>query len=145
MGSKTEHRRFFTRLSSVRLAFRTLGKGLWSDGDYVASQWQPERRMIFQTLYESAQRGELILIDGGFCHWHLRRDKQITIREIISTRPGAGSEMLERLKLQPAQSIFAKCPIDLPANEWYKRRGFKLETTSTTRTGKELNHWRLNL
>ena len=101
--------------------------------------------MIFETLYESAQRGELLLIDGGFCHWHLRRDGQLTIREIISTRPGAGSEMLEQLKRQPAQSIFAKCPIDLDANSWYQRRGFVLERTETTRTSRELNHWRLSL
>jgi hypothetical protein len=101
--------------------------------------------MIFETLFESAQRNELLLIDGGFCHWHLRRDGQLTIREIISLRPGAGSEMLEQLKRQPAQSIFAKCPVDLEANGWYQRRGFVLERTETTRTGRELNHWRLIL
>jgi hypothetical protein len=101
--------------------------------------------MIFETLWESARRGELLLIDGGFCHWHLRRDGQLTIREIISTRPGAGSAMLAELKRQSAQSIFAKCPVDLDANEWYRKRGFTLETTETTRTGRKLNHWRLKL
>lgn len=101
--------------------------------------------MIFETLHESAQRGELLLIDGGFCHWHLRRDGQLTIREIISTRPGAGSEMLSQLKRQPAESIFAKCPVELAANEWYRRRGFSLEGQQTTRTGRELNLWRLRL
>lgn len=102
--------------------------------------------MIFETLYESAQRGELLLIDGGFCHWHLRRDGQLTIREIISTRPGAGSAMLDQLKVVTgAVSIFAKCPVDLMANDWYSRRGFTLETTETTKTGRKLNHWRLVL
>ena len=101
--------------------------------------------MIFETLYESARRGELLLIDGGFCHWHLRRDGQLTIREIISTKPGAGSVMLAELKRQTATSIFAKCPVDLPANDWYKRRGFDLERTETTRTGRELNHWRIQI
>lgn len=102
--------------------------------------------MIFETLYESAKRGELLLIDGGFCHWHLRRDKQLTIREIISTRPGAASEMLAMLKKTPgALSLFAKCPVDLVANNWYQRRGFDLEATETTRSGRELNHWRLHL
>jgi len=100
--------------------------------------------MIFETLYESARRGELILINGGFCHWHLRRDGQLTIREIISLRLGAGSEMLQMLLLQPAKSIFAKCPTDLvEANEWYKKKGFTLEATETTKTGREVNHWRL--
>jgi hypothetical protein len=99
--------------------------------------------MIFETLYESAKRGELLLINGGFCHWHLRRDGQLTIREIISTRPGAGSEMLEYLKSQSATSIFAKCPADLAANGWYAKRGFTLEATETTKSERKLNHWRL--
>lgn len=29
--------------------------------------------MIFEALFESAERGELILVDGGFCHWHSGR------------------------------------------------------------------------
>lgn len=101
--------------------------------------------MIFETLHESAKRDELLLIDGGFCHWHLRRDGQLTIREIISTRPGAGSEMLAILRMKPAQSIFAKCPADLLANSWYERRGFVLEGIETTRSGRELKLWRLYL
>lgn len=101
--------------------------------------------MIFETLYESAKRGELLLIDGGFCHWHLRRDGQLTIREIISTRPGAGLAMLNWLKGQPAVSIFAKCPADLPANDWYARRGFVCEGVETTSSGRELKLWRLTL
>lgn len=98
--------------------------------------------MIFETLYESSKRGELLLIDGGFCHWHLcKRDdpkrkikaNQITIREIISTRPGAGSEMLSRLKATPgATSLFARCPADLEANGWYAKHG-----DDTDNAGKE--------
>lgn len=101
--------------------------------------------MIFEILYESAKRGELLLIDGGFCHWHLRRDGQLTIREIIATRRGAGSEMLEQLKrVDGAESIFAKCPADLPANEWYQRKGFTCEGEETTRTGRTIKLWRLS-
>jgi hypothetical protein len=102
--------------------------------------------MIFETLFESSKRGELLLIEDGFCHWHLRRDGQLTIREIISTRPGAGSEMLARLKTVPgARSVFAKCPVELEANNWYRRRGFELEGQETTKTGRKLNLWRLRL
>ena len=102
--------------------------------------------VIFETLNESAQRGELLLIDGGLCHWHLRRDTQLTIREIISTRRGAGSEMLSVIKSTAgASSIFAKCPEDLPANGWYKRRGFDLEGEEVTRSGRVLKLWRLQL
>lgn len=102
--------------------------------------------MIFETLYESSKRNELLLIDGGFCHWHLRRDGQLTIREIISTRPGAGSEMLAKLKkCKSATSIFAKCPIDLEANDWYAKKGFKCEGEEITKTGRRLFLWRLPL
>lgn len=102
--------------------------------------------MIFETLYDSARRGELLLIDGGFCHWHLRRDSQLTIREIISTRPGAGSEMLSILKnTAGASSLFAKCPADLSANDWYARRGFVCEGQQVTKSGRVLKLWRLKL
>ena len=101
--------------------------------------------MIFDALFQSAQRGELLLVEGGFCHWHLRRDGQLTIREIISTRPGAGTEMLNTLKQQNCTSIFAKCPADLEANNWYRKRGFTHEGQETTRTGRILNQWRLSI
>jgi len=102
--------------------------------------------MIFETLYESAQRGELMLIDGGFCHWHLRRDGQLTIREIISTRPGAGSEMLARLRSVPgAVSLLARCPVDLAANAWYERRGFALVAVERSKQGREINVWKIVL
>lgn len=101
--------------------------------------------MIFETLYESSKRGELFLIDGGFCHWHLRCDGQLTIREIISIIPGTGSKMLEYLKHKGALSIFAKCPIELESNEWYRKNGFELEGQETTKTGRKLNLWRLKL
>lgn len=102
--------------------------------------------MIFDALYESARRGELILVNGGFYHWHLRRDGQLTIREIISTQHGAGSRMLDTLKVTPGVTcIFAKCPVDLPANEWYAKRGFVLEGNERTRSGRILNLWRLSI
>lgn len=106
-----------------------------------------ERLIVcFEKLHEAHQKNELILVDGGMCRWHLRRDKQLTIHEIISQRPGAGSEMLTQLKTTPdATSIFAKCPADLPSNNWYNRRGFALEETETLASGREINHWRLSL
>jgi hypothetical protein len=102
--------------------------------------------VIFETLWASARRGELLLLDGAFCHYHLRRDGQLTIREIISLCPGQGQLILERLAKTPgATSILAKCPADLEANAWYKRRGFHLEAVETTKTGREVNVWRLPL
>lgn len=102
--------------------------------------------MCFENMHESSQRGELLLIDGGMCHWHLRRDGQLTIREIISQRPGAGTAMLEQLKHTPgATCIVAKCPIDLASNEWYAKRGFVISHQETAKSGRFINVWRIEL
>lgn len=99
--------------------------------------------MLFNALDGAAQRGELMLVDGGMCHWHLRRDGQVTIREIVSTRPGAGSQMLRRLEHTPgATSLFARCPAGLPSNAWYARRGFHVERAERARAGGLLMCWR---
>ena len=89
-------------------------------------------------------------MDGGICHWHLRRDGQLTIREIIVTagrqRHGIGRAMVNVLAATPgASSLFAKCPAELPANNWYARLGFESDGVETTRSGKTLNLWRLKL
>ncbi len=97
--------------------------------------------MIFESLHESSIKNELILIDGGYCRWHLRRDGSITIYEIISQKPGAGQVMLARLVAQKPVAIVAKCPTDLPANNWYERRGFQLDRIEPTRSGRQINVW----
>ncbi len=101
--------------------------------------------MILQAIVEAHLKGELILIDGGFCRWHLLKTRQITIYEIFSSRPGAGSEMLETLKKKDATSVFACCPVNYPSNEWYRKKGFTLERVQITKKGGKLNHWRLLL
>ncbi|TFG74137.1 MAG: N-acetyltransferase [Thermodesulfobacteriales bacterium] len=106
--------------------------------------------MIFQTLYFSALRGELLLVNGGFCHWHLRKDGQLTIREIIvlpkHQNEGIGTQMLEELKtVKGATSILSRCPADLLANKWYKNRGFVLCAKQLSRTKRKINVWRLDL
>jgi hypothetical protein len=102
--------------------------------------------MCFENLYESSERGELLLVDGAMCHWHLRRDGQLTIREIISQKPGAGSAMLETLRRTPnAVCIVAKCPVDLASNEWYVRRGFELSLTEQAKSGRIINVWKLSI
>lgn len=100
----------------------------------------------FESLWKAAQQGELLLLDGGFCHWHLRRDGQLTIYEIISLKPGMGTRMLDILKeTKGVLSIVARCPADLESNAWYKKKGFKLEKVEEARTGRKLNKWRLTI
>lgn len=109
--------------------------------------------MIFETLHESNERGELLIIERGMCHFHVRRDGQLTIREIIVQKDhqgrGVGRLMVNLLRRKAraagATSLFAKCPVDLPANGWYEAMGFALEGTETTPSGRRLNLWRLTL
>ncbi len=115
-------------------------------GEGERGEWQ----MIFETLFDSSKRGELLLIAGGFCHWHLRRDGQLTIREILvnteAQGQGIGTRILEELRHKPgATSLFARCPADLTANGFYRKKGFVLEGTETTPRGRRLNLWRLYL
>jgi hypothetical protein len=104
-----------------------------------------DKKMIFESLYASALMGELLLVEGGMCRWHRRRDGTITIYEIISQKPGAGQAMLALLVAQRPVAIVAKCPIDLPSNAWYARRGFLLDRVETTPSGRNLNVWRLTI
>lgn len=106
--------------------------------------------MIFNALNESADRDELILVDGGMCHFHLRRDGILTIREIIvlpaCRGQGIGTAMLDRLRAVPgAQLIRAKCPADLSANGWYKAMGFEACYVDQSRAGGRLYVWELKL
>ena len=99
--------------------------------------------MVFEILYPAAQQNELILIDGGMCHFHLRRDGQLTIRTIISTKLGSGSTMLSMLEaVEGAIFLYAKCPTDLPSNAWYQKKGFSLDKVETTPSGRQLNCWK---
>lgn len=103
--------------------------------------------MIFESLYESAQNSELILVEGGYCRYHVRKNGQLTIYEILTTirGQGIGVRMLERLKSLSPSSIVAKCPDDLRANYWYAANGFVLDGTETTRSGRTMNVWKLLL
>jgi ribosomal protein S18 acetylase RimI-like enzyme len=103
--------------------------------------------MIFEPLNDSNKKGEFY---GAMCHWHLRKDGQITIREIIVEQGcqghGQGRAMIERLRIVPgATSLYANCPADLPANGFYERLGFELESQIPTRKGRPMNQWRLKL
>lgn len=98
---------------------------------------------MFTELVGSAKKNQLILVDGGICRFNLCRNGQLTIYEIVSTKKGAGSLMLRRLEATlGATSLFARCPVKLPANEWYTRRGFHVERMEIDRKGNKLLCWR---
>jgi GNAT superfamily N-acetyltransferase len=100
--------------------------------------------MIFSVLNDAAERGELLLVDSGICHFHRRRDGSVTIREIVvlpQKRRRRIGKWLVDLAGRTAPLITARCPADLPSNEFWKAIGFTLITTETTRTGKQVNVW----
>lgn len=106
--------------------------------------------MIFNALNEAAERGELFLVDGGMCHYHLRNDGILTIREILvlpeRRNQGIGRAILNQLRAVPgARVIRAKCPAELEANGWYKAMGFQLAYIDATRNGGGLFVWELEL
>jgi hypothetical protein len=103
--------------------------------------------MCFDHLMKYAEKGELTCVDGGMCRWHLRDDNILTIYEIISVKPGAGTTILELLKKNPkADAILARCPTYYPSNEWWKKKGFKCRGTEPIgKKGKAVNVWVMDL
>jgi GNAT superfamily N-acetyltransferase len=106
--------------------------------------------MIFEILMEGIQKNEVILVDGGMCHFHVSpKNRRLTIYEIIvlpeKQGKGIGSKLLEQLKTHDVDNIVAKCPADLPSNEWYKAKNFRLAKVDKTKTGREMNTWVLQL
>ena len=77
----------------------------------------------------------------GFCRFHKRLDGWITIYEIFvllqCRRMGLGRCMIEALDM-PLQ---LKCPVDSPANEFYKSIGFCLACVEPGKNC-ELNVWK---
>ena len=98
--------------------------------------------MVFQTLYDSYQRGELLLIDGGFARWRLKKDGSITLYEIFSTKPGNGKQMIETLLQKTTTYIQLKCPTTLKSNGFYAHVGFTCIGQEITQGGNILNIWR---
>lgn len=91
--------------------------------------------MIFVALDEAAERGELLLVDGGLCRWHRRRDGVVVIREVLvlpeRRRQGIGRGLVERLAiLNPGAPLLARCPIRSMANGFWTALGFRLTLAS---------------
>ena len=97
--------------------------------------------MIFQALNESANRGELILVNGAMCRYHIRKDGVLVIREIIvmpsERRKGLGRSIVRSLKLQ-SNLIIAKCPFAYESNAFWEKVGFSLKSTDGG-----INTWQL--
>lgn len=110
--------------------------------------------MIFDILHEFAEKGWLIVVDGGLCRYGIRRDFVLVIYEILvlpeKQRQGVGSNILAKLKdaarRHHVTAIMAKCPERLAgANVWYAARGFKKVAVEKTKKGAAVNVWQLRV
>lgn len=100
----------------------------------------------------------LIASDGamsevlGFTDYHHRRDEQTTLYHIVVAprhrNKGIGTLLLTALlneaNEQDKKRIVLKCPVDLDANMFYKKVGFRLLARQNG-TGRDLNIWRIDL
>jgi hypothetical protein len=80
--------------------------------------------MILQTLLESHAKGQLLLVENGFCRFHIRKDGMLVIYEIFSTKRGTGKSILRILENKVHNGILARCPSHYESNGWYNACGF---------------------
>jgi hypothetical protein len=106
--------------------------------------------MVFEALNNAAEKGELACFDFGMMRYHVRRDGQMTVLEIIVLPvyrcQGRGRWLLFRevIRRQPL-SVVARCPADLDSNGFWQACGFTLDGTETAKSGRPINRWRLGI
>lgn len=89
---------------------------------------------------------EILLLESdknivGLCWYYIRKDKILVIYNIVSEVMGGGSLLLTEIEKLPHIFMKAVCPADLPANEWYEKKGFALVMKKKARSGRPLNVW----
>lgn len=108
----------------------------------VSSGWC-DMPSILLTLTKAARRKELICIEGAMLRYY-EGPKKIVIHEIVSMRPGAGQELLARLRNRyPTLPIEVRVPEDWPANTWFEKRGFVRIGSGMSPKGYNIVIWRL--
>jgi N-acetylglutamate synthase-like GNAT family acetyltransferase len=110
-----------------------------------------------QAFQESADHGELLVaLDEnnviGFVRFHHRKDRHTTLYEIAVAperrQDGVGKALVEALivRCQASESteLVLKCPVELQANSFYERLGFRrCGNRSTAGRGRRLFVWTL--
>ena len=93
--------------------------------------------MIFVALEEAASKGQLLLIDGGMCRFHKRKDGVTVIREIIvlpmRRKQGIGRRLVNEVIIRAAGVgmgiVRLKCPEKYESNAFWRKMGFTLVET----------------
>jgi ribosomal protein S18 acetylase RimI-like enzyme len=107
----------------------------------IADEHRDELGFILRpALAESIRREEVIVSENGsgiigFVEYHHRRDEQTTLYHIAVAsdyrRRGIGRSLVSALREEARafdkRVIRLKCPVDLPAQDFYARMGFQIE------------------
>jgi GNAT superfamily N-acetyltransferase len=101
--------------------------------------------MIFAALTEAADRGELLLTDGGMCRFHRRRDAVVVVLEVIvlpeRRGEGIGRRLVGEVIARAGRAaVRAKCPTRYTSNGFWRHMGFRLAGQERTRSG-FVNRW----
>lgn len=105
------------------------------NSDTKSLGWSPRVQIM-----EAIKKGEIVHIDkSAACKYHKRKDGWVTIYTIISKQKGLGGKLFEHI-LSLGLPVRLKCPVDLPSNQWYEKRG---GTLAKVEPGKKrnLNVW----
>lgn len=113
--------------------------------------------VLRSAVLESIRRSEVLVAVGGstvvgMLEYHHRRDEQTTIYHIAVDgdwrRRGVATRLIAALRkecgTQNKSFILLRCPVDLPANDFYSGAGFALVATENGRS-RALNVWRREL
>lgn len=120
----------------------------------IANQFKSELGFVNLAALKVAEekRSLEVIPSVGFCNYHHRQDKQTTIYEIAVAkqyqRQGWGRLLFYRVLCAAIErshsTIVAKCPEDLPSNEFYQHLGFKLAAVEAGRK-RQLNRWQYDI
>lgn len=136
----------------------TLRKATNADLDAIkrlADQHKRELGFIVRSaMSRSIETGEVIIaVSGeqrlcGFVQFRHRKDEQTTLYNIVVDpsvkNQGVGRLMIQELAADAIknqkQVILLRCPVDLPANDFYRRCGFMLDRVEKGKS-RPLNIW----
>lgn len=96
-----------------------------------------------------ARQNEQII---GYVEYHHRRDEQTTLHNIVVFPEYRGQDVGRKLiatlqtesQSKNKRFILLKCPVDLPANNFYSHTGFSLVKTEPGKR-RQLNIWQLEV
>ena len=130
----------------------------------IADQCRKELGFVNLAILKAAQNKDWLLVSTvwdegnnietivGFVNFRIRRDKNGTLYDIAVQKEyrgkGIGTHLINHIihfvRIAEGQYLRLKCPVGLPANEFYKKYGFNHIEIEAGKTRK-LNVWCNNI